>query len=189
MKNILFKLLFLVSFIFFSKVNSQELALLTDKTKDSSSINTRTPKSNQKVFYYPNGSIKEVRETANNKLNGSWKFFYANGQLKKEGNFLNDKTHGLWKIYYSNGALLFIEHYKNGKESGIWKAFHPDGKINIEGEFIKGKRQGQWKVYNELGALERIVTFENDIEKSELVLDHKSTDLNFFSVNQSIGNY
>ncbi|WP_299260804.1 hypothetical protein [uncultured Aquimarina sp.] len=189
MKKILFTLLSFLNLFFFTKTNAQELALLTNKITDSTYSNIGKQKNIQNTFYYNNGSIKEIRETKGNKLNGSWKLFYTNGKLKKEGAFKNDKTQGQWKIYNKNGALTFIENYNNGEEHGNWKAFYSDGKIKIEGTFVEGKRQGPWKIYNQLGALEKIVTFENDIEKSELILNHQPIDLNFFPVSQSIGNY
>ncbi|MFD2565673.1 toxin-antitoxin system YwqK family antitoxin [Aquimarina rubra] len=189
MKNILFKPLSLVSLIFFSIGSSQELALLTNKTKDSTPVVKKIDNTNQNTFYYSDGTIKEIRETVNNKLEGSWKYFHSNGQLKKEGTFKNNKAEGIWRVYNKNGTLVFVENYKNGIEQGIWKAFDPDGKIKIEGTFVQGKRQGTWKVYNQSGGIEKIVTFEDDIEKSELILNHKPADLNFFSVSQSIGNY
>ncbi|WP_378176291.1 toxin-antitoxin system YwqK family antitoxin [Aquimarina sp. SS2-1] len=189
MKNLFTKSFFVVCLIFFSKGNAQELALLTKNSSDSTSITIKTRNSKQGTRYYDNGTIKELREMVNNQLEGNWKYFYSNGQLMKEGGFKNNRAEGIWKIYDKKGNLVYLENYKNGIEQGTWKAFHPDGKLKIEGVFVKGKRQGNWKIYNSSGVIVKIITFEDDIEKSKLILDHKPVDLNFFSVNQSIGNY
>lgn len=190
MKSTLIKIIFSISLIFLPKIKAQQSLPLTNGTSTNGISKTIIePKSNSNRYYYSNGSIKEIRETSNNKLHGTWKLFYDNGQLKKEGVFNNDKIHGQWKIYDQKGRLIFIENYNNGDEDGIWKAFYSNGKTKIEGTFIKGKRQGAWKTYSEFGELRKIITFEDDIEKRELILDDKSKDLNFFSINQSIGNY
>ncbi len=170
-------------------MNSQESAILTDKMFDSTSTTDVLPTNNQHILYYSNGSVKEIREFRDGKLNGFWKYFYTDGKLKKEGSFLRDKEHGTWKAYDQKGSLLFIENYKEGIENGIWKSFYPNGKVKLEGAFVNGKRQGTWKIYNDRGVLERIITFENDLEKSTSILNTESIDLNFFSMDQSIGNY
>lgn len=189
MRTAFLKYIFIVTIIFVSKIQSQELVLSSTKNTSNFSGNPETKTSTKKTLHYDDGTIKEIRETKNDVLHGRWKFFFNNGELKKEGSFSQGKSIGTWKIYNKEGQLIFIENYKNGNEHGIWKAFFSNGNIKIEGEFVYGKRQGPWKVYTENGVLQKLITFEDDIEKNEIELNDPSKDLNFFSVHQSIGNY
>lgn len=190
MKNTRFTSLLFLSLVFFYEIQAQQLVLSpnNDVIQDTSTkINTHI--SNTDIFYYSDGTIKEIRKTTNDKLHGSWKLFYANGQLKKEGTFENDKAQGAWKIYSENGVLLYIENYKKGIEHGNWKAFHSNGKTKIEGAFVDGKRQGAWKVYHPSGVIAKIIIFEDDQEKSELILKETFINPSLFSLNSSISNY
>ncbi|MGY3794245.1 toxin-antitoxin system YwqK family antitoxin [uncultured Aquimarina sp.] len=189
MRTAFLKYTFIVTIIFISKTQSQELVLSSTTNTSNISENIGTNGNTKKTLHYSNGTIKEIRETKNDVLHGLWKFFFSNGELKKEGAFSQGKSIGTWKIYNKKGQLIFIENYKNGNEHGTWKAFFPNGNVKIEGEFVSGKRQGPWKVYTENGVLKKLITFEDDIEKGEIELNDPSKDLNFFSVQQSIGNY
>ncbi|MDH7444148.1 toxin-antitoxin system YwqK family antitoxin [Aquimarina sp. 2201CG14-23] len=186
MKKILYTSLFGLHLIFCIHLNSQETILVKNQNP---TVDTIIQENNIHTYYYDNGAIKEIRETFNNTLHGSWKLFYANGKLKKEGAFKNDKVHGNWRIYDTEGRLVFIENYNNGIEQGVWKAFYSNQKIKIEGMFIEGKRQGQWKLYKDTGQLDKIVTFEDDKKTKETIIKNNLMDVNFFSVNRSIGNY
>jgi len=191
MKNTHFTSLVVLSLVFFYEIQAQQLVLKPNKDAITNTSKNIKPQitTNTDTFYYDNGAIKEIRKTTNDKLHGSWKLFYANGQLKKEGAFENDKTHGEWKIYSEKGALLFIENYNNGNEHGDWKAFHPNGKIKIEGAFIHGKRQGTWSMYHPSGTLEKLITFEDDQEKSELIIEGVPIHHSLFSLSSSISNF
>jgi len=190
MKNTRFISILLLSLVFLSEIQAQQLVLVSKHHPiHNASQNVKTQITTTDIFYYSNGAVKEIRKTTNNKLQGSWKIFYTNGQLKKEGNFQNDKTHGEWKIYSKKGALVSIENYNKGNEHGDWKSFHTNGKIKVEGVFVDGKRQGPWRVYDHSGTIEKIITFEDDQEKSELILEGTSIDPSLFSLSSSISNY
>jgi len=178
-----------LTLLFLNPLISQELALLTNETTIRTSEIKNVQKVKKDTLYYDNGAIKEIKEIQYHALNGLWKYFYIHGQLKKEGAFKNNNMHGSWKTYDTEGTLIFVENYTNGIESGIWKAFYPNGKLEIEGTFIKGKRQGQWKVYQPSGVLEKIITFDNDQKKSELILKNNPKNSDQFISNPLLTNF
>jgi len=185
MKKIIISSFFLLYLITLNKAIAQE------STTDINKVNT-TPvikKSTPMKLYYPNGSIKEIREIVDQKLHGSWSYFHHNGQLKKEGSFINNNPHGIWKTYDLEGNMILIENYTMGVENGIWKSFYANGQLKTEGAFVNGKRQGRWNLHSYSGALEKTISFIDDQEQNNLITPHKSKNTNLFSANQSVNNY
>ncbi|KAA1242641.1 toxin-antitoxin system YwqK family antitoxin [Aquimarina sp. RZ0] len=183
---ILFFLHFMITFTALTQ-ELNTLKLMDDQSKLSSEI-SKSKKIIEKR-YYISGELKEIRETIDGKLTGNWKLYHKNGKLKKEGNFYNAAPHGTWKIYNKKGKLVFIENYEKGIEHGIWKTLHPNGEVKIEGEFIQGKRQGNWNIYDYSGKTKKIVVFEDDMEKSELLPENSPIEIDLFSHHQSLTNF
>lgn len=107
-----------------------------------------------KLFkYYDHGTIKEILQYQNKKLNGISYSYYPNKKIEKEASFKNDKQDGVTKVYYENGSLMAEAAYKNGKLEGLNKLYYKNGKIQVDGNFKNDKAEGPAKFYYENGKL------------------------------------
>ncbi len=50
-------------------------------------------------------------------------YYYENGTVKQVGNFVDGKLDGKWVSYSEEGNVQAIAHYKNGKKHGKWQFF------------------------------------------------------------------
>lgn len=50
-------------------------------------------------------------------------YYYENGTVKQVGNFVDGKLEGKWVSYSEEGNVQVIAQYKNGKKHGKWLFF------------------------------------------------------------------
>lgn len=50
-------------------------------------------------------------------------YYYENGTVKQVGNFVDGKLDGKWVSYSEEGNIQAIAQYKNGKKHGKWQFF------------------------------------------------------------------
>lgn len=50
-------------------------------------------------------------------------YYYENGTVKQVGNFVDGKLEGKWISYSEEGNVQSIAWYKNGKKHGKWQYF------------------------------------------------------------------
>ena len=134
--------------------------------------------------FYANGSVKEIKNVCNGRLQGSWSFYYENGKLMKKGNFINDRAEGTWKKYDKMGNLVRIENYKEGLEHGVWIEYHSNGLLKTKGEFENGYRENEWITYSYTGRKKTIFVFYHDTVIN--TIDPKNEV--FFSTSDLAGN-
>ena len=143
MKNILFGVFLLLSFLSFSaeRVVKLENAYVDDKGIVYV-IGEKAPFTgiveNYKVPPISEGdSILEGKiPFKNGKVEGIQKDYYENGKIKREISHKNGVVDGLAKVYYPTGKLMLEENYKNDQLDGIVKRYDESGKI-ISEEFYK----------------------------------------------------
>jgi antitoxin component YwqK of YwqJK toxin-antitoxin module len=50
-------------------------------------------------------------------------YYYENGSIKQVGNFADGKLEGKWISYSADGNVQAIAHYRDGKKHGKWQYF------------------------------------------------------------------
>lgn len=90
---------------------------------------------------------------------GEWKFWYESelewmdGSLKEVSNYSNGKLNGISTLWFKNGQKNQEGTFKDGKEEGLWTFWYENGNILKEGELYRNKQDGRWIFYNEDGSM------------------------------------
>jgi len=111
--------------------------------------------------YYPNGSIKAINHTYNNKKNGQTITFFENGKIKKIICYSMDTLHG-WQYEFLWDGCLDTKYYltKNKKDKLLSTYWCPDGKTETEKEYRNGILFNQ-KSWDDQGNLSSIVQYDS----------------------------
>ena len=83
-------------------------------------------------LYWMDGSLREISNYSNGKLNGISTLYHKNGQKKEESTFINDELNGHSKFWHENGNILREGEYYKNKQSGQWILYNEDGSIKEE---------------------------------------------------------
>lgn len=77
------------------------------------------------------------------------RLLFPNGRIKIIGPSLNEKFHGICRAYREDGTQKFEGSYVEGKIEGFGKKFNKIGDIEYIGSWLKGLPHGEGKVYND----------------------------------------
>lgn len=66
------------------------------------------------IYYYPSGSVKEVNNYVNGKMNGEMLVYYESGALKIKAMYVNNFLEGIARYYSETGEVTNTENYKKG---------------------------------------------------------------------------
>lgn len=88
----------------------------------------------ERLVYYENGQIAEMKHYVNGKLHGESKWYSEANVVLKTYNYVNGELHGPAKYYNPQGELITEGQYKHDKKTGIWK-FYEEGKLIEEKDF------------------------------------------------------
>ena len=92
--------------------------------------------------FYPDGSIKEIREFENGKKAGEYIAYWENGNKMLHYLFTNDEYEGTCREWSSEGVLIKEMNYKKGYEDGSQKMFYDNGKVRSNYVVTDGRRYG-----------------------------------------------
>ena len=143
--------------------------------------------SGQQIEFFENGTIMEVTNFSNFKLDGYYSKYFINGQLKESGmNKLNQpwtifcafdslgnkldignivQGTGTYKHYNSNGQLQRIEEYSNGRYWNIITYYSIKGESLFPGSLKNG--EGEAIEYSENGRVKSRTKYSNGIKNGE----------------------
>ncbi len=143
----------------------------------------------QRIDYYPDGSVKIVghynkndkpdgiRREYDKKGNIIRSYIFSNGRIIGKG--IVDKygkKQGDWEEYYVIGVLRAKGKYKNNIKIGYWQFFHDNGKLEQEGYFNNlGKYDAEWRWYYPSGHLLREESFLNGVLDG-ILLEYSDVD-------------
>lgn len=98
--------------------------------------------------------------------------YYDNGTIKNEGAFIDGKEEGLHRKYSPEGKPEMVKLFNKGilcaegfldtigNKQGTWTEFHPNGSIKAKGFYKNNKKVGDWIYYYENGKLEQIGKYD-----------------------------
>ena len=88
-----------------------------------------------------------------NLRNGRSVKLYPDGTIAEKLNFANDTAQGEWIKYYSNSVICLKSTLCNGKINGKFEAWFENGTLQFSGEYRSDKREGTWFIYEKDGTL------------------------------------
>ncbi len=92
--------------------------------------------------FYPNHSLKEIREFKNGKKVGKMKAYWDNKNVMIKCFFEDDEYDGLYKEWNRNGTVIRNMNYVKGHEEGSQQMFYDNGKVRSNYIIKEGKRFG-----------------------------------------------
>ena len=140
MKNILFTITLLISFVSFGQTAEEYFQNGANKYEKRVTV-FEIQINDNKVYFegelftgivydiFSNGNIKEVTKYKNGKHNGLRKEWYQNGKYSKWLNYKDGKLDGLWREWFENGTLSSEQSFENGKKNGHSIDFHLNGEL------------------------------------------------------------
>ena len=114
-----------------------------------------------KEEYYPSGELMYKVEIVDGKQNGESVYYYENGTIRQVGNWKNDLEHGIFKKYHSNGQIAEIYEAREGGLFGEAKGYYSNGKLEYEIIYENGVAEGESKYYYENGSIKEIKEHKN----------------------------
>ncbi|WP_299338393.1 hypothetical protein [uncultured Psychroserpens sp.] len=126
------------------------------------------------IDYYINGSIQEIGQMINGKVNGKVTYFFYQGKKRAIKQFKNGKLDGEQLNFYLNGTVSNRKYYVNNKLNGQNTLYFPNGIVKKEYLSNGEKLQGKVKEYYSTGQLKQI---KNTIN---LGLGYEIKDFNIF---------
>jgi len=110
----------------------------------------KTSLKENKVFF-PNGKLKLLYYTENDKLNGDRFEYDLQGNLITKFKFKNDVQCDTAFYYYPNGKLNEYQIFKEGKREGNMERYWPNGSIQIKSQFKNNQQDGLYFKLDSLG--------------------------------------
>jgi len=106
-------------------------------------------------FYseFVNGYMVSEEIYSGNLRNGRSVKLYPDGTIAEKLNFANDTAQGEWIKYYSNSVICLKSTLCNGKINGKFEAWFENGTLQFSGEYRSDKREGTWFIYEKDGTL------------------------------------
>ncbi len=98
----------------------------------------------KRIYYYPNGKIKEEGNYTEGKTTGAWIFNYENGNPQMKCTFVDEKQDGKVESFYEIGTVESVRYYNRGIPTGTWEFY---GKR--EGDLLKKVKYKDGKVVSE----------------------------------------
>ncbi len=77
-------------------------------------------------------------------------FYHPNGQIKIKGTKKDGKMQGVSYVYYENGKKRKENHWENDVQIGETICWFENGNIDYKGQIKEGEEDGEWKYYNDL---------------------------------------
>jgi antitoxin component YwqK of YwqJK toxin-antitoxin module len=127
------------------------------------------------LYYYPDGSLHEEVQFANNKRNGITREYDRSGQLITIQRFNNgvlvereriNRTdeqglkQGIWRTYYPNGHVRSEINYKDDLMNGPYKEYDENGNVSVLVQYAKGM------IIEEEDTAEMDVEIRNQLDES-----------------------
>lgn len=115
--------------------------------------------------YHPNGQVKQLLESINNRAFGRYQEWYPNGQIKIEATViggiadLNTLAEQSWlfdgvnRAWDEDGNLAAEISYEKGELAGESIYYHPNGEVWKQSFFKKNALSGLQSIYHEDGSL------------------------------------
>ena len=171
MKNILYILLFLVSFVNAQKTSNGKISYLdynqNPTTKENASYYEFETPYKESIYKYQKFFVANTTKAylvekyyydQNGKKQGKYISYYKDGTINKEGIYKDNIKFGPWKNYKTvpfinsdsidNSVYLqSLEYYKDDKRNGKFKEFYEDGSIQGEGKYKDDQLFGECKWY------------------------------------------
>lgn len=122
--------------------------------------------------YHPNGQVKQLLESANNRAFGSYSEWYPNGKLKVEAKVIggiadiNTQAEQSWlfdganRAWDEDGHLIAEIHYEKGDLQGESTYYHPSGQIWKTCPYSKNKLHGDVRIFLEDGSLFQTLSYK-----------------------------
>lgn len=92
--------------------------------------------------YFPNNTLREIREYKKGRKVGEYIGYFPNGDVHFSFHFENDNYHGTAKEWTQEGILIKEMNYDKGYESGPQKVWYDNGKIKSNYIVKDGRRYG-----------------------------------------------
>lgn len=102
------------------------------------------------IFYHKNSIAKMIEEYYNAKgeLDGKRTVFYKNGTIAELSNYKNGKLNGESKWFSESNQLLKTVKYIDNELDGKAIHYDSDGNVVSEGNYKKDKKIGIWSYYD-----------------------------------------
>jgi antitoxin component YwqK of YwqJK toxin-antitoxin module len=110
----------------------------------------KTSLKENKVFF-PNGKLKLLYYTENDKKNGDRFEYDRQGNLITKFKFKNDVQCDTAFYYYADGKLNEFQIFKEGKRVGNMVRYWPNGAVQIKSQFINNLQDGLYVKLDSIG--------------------------------------
>jgi antitoxin component YwqK of YwqJK toxin-antitoxin module len=118
--------------------------------------------------YYPDGTVKSVRNYVNGKPHGKFIDYGSKGEIERETNYKDGEQNGPEIVYDNDGKVRSLTIYSAGKPTGAqtrtfseytltanyddkgnfdgeYAEIFNNGNVKIKGQYVKGKKEGVWE--------------------------------------------
>lgn len=140
--------------------------------------------------YNQDGTLMEVANYSNNKLNGAYTLYYPDGSINISAIHKNGVLHGNYAQYsnpsmghklvskriYDNDNITYDEaYYDSGTKrkvehlNGLWEEWNENGIKVLSATLENGKIQGARKKWYDDGKMKSIVFFDNDVAHGKYI--------------------
>lgn len=103
--------------------------------------------------YHDNGKISMETSIMNGKEHGMTVFYYRDGTKKEVRSYFEGAKHGLWVTWNEKGVKTAEARYKMGKKDGYWYIWDDNGQKRYEMFYRDGEKAGTWYMWDEEGNL------------------------------------
>ena len=74
-------------------------------------------------------------------------WYYENGNISQIANYSKNVLNGNREIFYENGKIQNKRTYTKGKLDGSWTSFYKDGQIAETGNYEENLKEGIWETF------------------------------------------
>ena len=124
-----------------------------------------TPKVEERVDHYGNGSVSRRGTLVDGKREGKMTDYYFDGKLMGERWFHNGQQEGKTIIYYPSGSIKEVQYYLQGMQNGGDTIWYEDGRIQFTVFFQNNKKNGYLRKWSTDGTL----VFESKYDMDTLI--------------------
>jgi len=161
---------------------SQSTKTIEIKNKDGIvteqyTLNSDSLKVNEAKTFYDEGSLFDLSNYDNGKLNGKRTIFHKDGSIDTEENYIDGVLTGTYKQFHKNGNLMQTGSYTKGVLEGEVVSYFEDGKLREKVTFTDNRESGPFVEYYENGMKHWEGTYRNGDNEFGLLIEYDTLEI------------